>query len=136
MKKKITLKEFKSLIKEEANKLKRIDALKEKKKSLREELSMMREGRESMDRDELMVALKQKYPRAWFKLGEDFSSEEEGSIWSGEGSYTNDDIPLFNYYDEYGMYEFGVLNELNEFLESVGWYAETYDPGTYFFYKD
>lgn len=48
-----------------------------------------------------MDILKKKFPKAWFKLGEDFSSGySENSIWTREGSYTNNGMPLFDYYSE------------------------------------
>jgi hypothetical protein len=57
-----------------------------------------------VDRDTLMDILKSEYPKAWFKPGEDFSSDySENTIWSGEGSYANDGMKLFDpYSDDYG----------------------------------
>ena len=85
-------------------------------------------------RNQLLKELKQKYPKGWFKTSEDFDGQK-GAIWSGECSY-KDGIPLFEYYPEYeGIYEGGVLKELNSYLDKHGWYVEWYDAGTVMIYK-
>jgi hypothetical protein len=87
-----------------------------------------------VDRDTLMNILKEKYPKAWFKPGEDFGSDySEDTIWTGEGSYSNDGMKLFDpYTDDYENYELEVYKPFNDFIESMGYYAESYDAGTFF----
>lgn len=87
-----------------------------------------------VDRDTLMSMLKKNYPKAWFKPGEEFSSDySENTIWSGEGSYSNDGMKLFDpYSDDYESYELEVYKPFNDFIESMGYYVEPYDTGTFF----
>ena len=85
-------------------------------------------------RERLLKILRDKYPDAWFKKGENFDSEYEGSIWTGEGSM-DDGIPLFDVYGPSSLYELGVYKELADLLDKHGWYAEQYDAGTFFLYK-
>lgn len=86
-------------------------------------------------REQLMELLKQKFPKMWMKPGEEFDPAYEGQIWTGENSFDNDGLPLFDYDAISDMWVFGVRADLNEMLEKSGWYAECYDPGTYFFAK-
>ena len=78
--------------------------------------------------------LKSEYPKAWFKPGEEFSSDySENTIWSGEGSYANDGMKLFDpYSDDYESYELEVYKPFNDFIKSMGYYVESYDAGTFF----
>jgi hypothetical protein len=87
-----------------------------------------------VDRDTLMDILKDEYPNAWFKPGENFSSDySENTIWSGEGSYANNGMKLFDPYSEdYKNYELEVYKPFNDFIESMGYYVESYDAGTFF----
>lgn len=87
-----------------------------------------------VDRDTLIDILKNEYPDAWFKLGEDFGSDySEDTIWTGEGSYANDGMKLFDpYTDDYENYELEVYKPFNDFIESMGYYVESYDAGTFF----
>ena len=87
-----------------------------------------------VDRDTLMDILKDNYPKAWFKPGEEFSSDySENTIWSGEGSYANNGMKLFDpYSDDYKNYELEVYKPFNDFVESMGYYVESYDAGTFF----
>jgi hypothetical protein len=97
------------------------------------ESKKLNEGMPAMSRDELMAVLKQKFPKAWFKPGEDFGSDySENSIWTGEGSYANNGMELFNDYAEGEGYEMGVYKPLNDLVESLGYYFEPYDSGTFF----
>jgi len=98
----------------------------------------LNEGMQAMSRDELMNALEKMYPKAWFKDGEDFRNDgSNNSIWTGEGSYANNGMELFNYYSEdyeEKNYIMGVYKPLHNFLKSVGYFAEPNDPGTYLIY--
>ena len=87
-----------------------------------------------VDRDTLMSMLKKNYPKAWFKPGEGFGSDySENTIWTGEGSYANDGMKLFDpYSDDYENYELEVYKPFNDFVESMGYYVEPYDTGTFF----
>lgn len=103
-----------------------------KEKKTKNESFLLEE--DSIDRDTLLTLLKNKYPKAWFKPGEDFSSDySENTIWTGEGSYSNDGNLLFNpYSDDYKKYVLDVYKPFNDFIESLGYYIEPYDAGTYF----
>jgi hypothetical protein len=87
-----------------------------------------------VDRNTLMDILKNNYPKAWFKKGEDFSSDySEDTIWTGEGSYADNGMRLFDSYsDDYENYELEVYKPFNDFIESMGYYVEPYDAGTFF----
>ncbi len=84
------------------------------------------------ERRQLMDALEKKYGLA-VKTTEEFGSSP-GGIWlSGEdGTTASDGVPLFDSYaggmDPYD--DFGVHTEFNDFVESYGFFAEWYDPGT------
>ena len=90
-----------------------------------------------LSREDMMAALKSKFGLSHVDTTENFfqdPNEGVGGIWVGgeNGETASDGKELFDYYStDYGKYEFGVHNELNKFLEKNGWYAETYDPGTY-----
>ena len=91
-----------------------------------------------VDRNTLMDILKNNYPKAWFKKGEDFrnfsvSDYSEDTIWTGEGSYADNGMRLFDSYsDDYENYELEVYKPFNDFIESMGYYVEPYDAGTFF----
>ena len=82
--------------------------------------------------EELLEALKKRFPKAWFKDGNDFGPGYNTSIWTGEGSYIGAER-MFHYYAN-GKYEFGVHITLRKFVEKRGYYVECYDPGTYFIF--
>lgn len=85
-------------------------------------------------REQMMQILKQKFPKMWIKLSEQFNGRE-GNIWTGEGSCHNDEheTPLFNYYDtKEVLYKMGVHKDLVKTLDKHGWYCEFYDAGTVF----
>jgi hypothetical protein len=86
------------------------------------------------DRDKLIEILKAEYPNAWFKPGEDFGGDyTETTIWSGEGSYANNGMKLFDpYSDNYKVYPMEVYKPFEDFVESKGYYVEPYDAGTFF----
>ena len=89
-----------------------------------------------MNRDELIQALQERYPKASFKPSEEFFSDKtEGGIWVP--AYNPEQLhsgkPLFDYYSQDGgskHYTFGVNNFLHNWLDEQGWYCEFYDPGT------
>lgn len=88
-----------------------------------------------MKREELLEALRKKYPKATFRTSEEFSKDMEGGIWtSGENQeQLHSGLPLFNYYSQDGgsrSYIFGVRTYLHKWLEENGWYCEWYDAGT------
>jgi hypothetical protein len=78
------------------------------------------------------------YPKAWFKLGEEFGSGHVNSLWSGEGSEMYDeeyefDVPLFNYYGYQDT--LGINPKFLNTLQDMGLWAEFYDAGTVFIYE-
>lgn len=83
------------------------------------------------------------FPKVWIKGGSLFSNDHCESLWTGEGStYTFNvegeqpiELPVFDYWSGFSLYECGVLKEFAQFLRDRGYFAEPYDPGTYFIWK-
>jgi hypothetical protein len=94
----------------------------------------------SVSREKMMSILKAKYPKLFIKESEEFGDGHEGAIWSSgeDGTKAKDGWDLFDYYGEGARYgeAIGVHKEAYDLLEKNGWYAEWYDAGTIFFYKD
>ncbi len=89
-------------------------------------------------REKMMEMLKQKFHLRHVRPTEEFNGAK-GGIWtSGEdGAEASDGYPLFDYWSEnHDKYEFGVHNEMMDFLEKNGWYAEWNDPGTIMIWED
>ena len=87
-----------------------------------------------MNRDELIAALEKRYPKANFRLSEDFNGVE-GGVWTSaeDQDQLHSGLPLFNYYSQDSQqksYIFGVRTYLHAWLEEQGWYCEFNDPGT------
>lgn len=84
---------------------------------------------------DLEKEIKEKFPNVWIKDGARFSAEQEGSLWTGEGSMMPDDREAFDYYTQdykETHYQMGVHKALVKVLDAHGFYAEAHDPGTYF----
>jgi len=82
-----------------------------------------------------------KFPRLWAKLGQEFGRNQPTTIWSGEGSVMPDDQAAFCSYSydidpEERVWQMGVHKDLIRALEAIGYHADAYDGGTYFFYFD
>lgn len=78
--------------------------------------------------------LKKQFPGIWFKPGSEFYDDESKKfIWTGEGSYIGDDY-AFSLYDYPNT--LGVHPKLEQALSKLGLWAEFYDAGTVFIYKD
>jgi hypothetical protein len=76
--------------------------------------------------------LEKQFPNVWFKDGEEFASGYENTIWTGEGS----DIDGESAFCHYGYYDtMHVHPKLAKALDKLGLYAEFYDAGTVFIYK-
>jgi len=86
-------------------------------------------------KEELIGLLQKRFPGCWFKDGTLFSQNYSTSIWSGEGSEIKGK-PLINAYTSSKKYTLEVHNDMNNFLNRHGWYAELYDTGTVFFYPN
>jgi hypothetical protein len=88
---------------------------------------------------QLQRALAIHFPDVWIKEGSLFSNDHCESLWTGEGSKIIRDGLELEAFDMYpffpALYEFGVLQELADFLRERGFYAEAHDPGTYFIWK-
>ena len=92
-----------------------------------------KEGNKKISRDELMDLLEKRFPKAWFKPGENFGGGySERTIWTGEGSEANNGMPLFDAYSSSSKYVMDVYKPFNDLVESMGYYVEPYDSGTYF----
>jgi hypothetical protein len=85
----------------------------------------------------LIPKLQKAFPYGKFKPSEDWDGSE-GNIWaSGEDSWMDKEryIPMFDYYtQDYDNYEFGVHNDVVEFLNKYDAFAEWYDSGTIMIY--
>lgn len=77
--------------------------------------------------EKFQAAFTKAYPKAWSRIG-DFYGDGSTVFWAGEDSFTNNGLPLFDYYSETGE---DVLPELAELAKKHGFYFECYDPGTY-----
>lgn len=100
-------------------------------------------GEEVTPREELMDKLRKKFPNVWIKKGEEFGPDYRTAIWTGAEGTTfvdkNKKIPAFNVMSSVSHfkskdYVHEVHKRLADFLANEGWYAESYDPGTFFFY--
>tara|TARA_Y100000389_G_C17254144_1_gene409650 strand:- start:128 stop:466 length:339 start_codon:yes stop_codon:yes gene_type:complete len=83
-------------------------------------------------RDKLLTALQDAFDFSFIRTTEEFDGRP-GGIWTSaeHGDVAPDGNPLFDYYgNNYELYEMGVHKKLADFLDSHGFYAEFYDPGT------
>lgn len=94
-----------------------------------------------MDFAELKQILAEQFPKVWLKDGKLFARTDE-CLWTGEGSSIDVKVegetftvPAFDYYDQSGLYVFGVHKSLHNALEDYGFFAEFYDAGTVFIYR-
>ncbi len=93
-----------------------------------------------MNRDELLAALEEKYPKHWFRTSEEFNGAK-GGIWTSaeDKEQLHSGLPLFDYYsqDDGGgsSYSLGVNIHLVKWLDKKGWYCEFNDPGTVMIWK-
>jgi hypothetical protein len=76
------------------------------------------------------------FPQMWFKDGGEFRNDGSNSIWTGEGSFIQDEHGREQYaFDHYGYHDtMGVNPILNKALNNLNLYAEFYDAGTVFIY--
>lgn len=91
------------------------------------------------NREKLMELLKQQFPKMWMKTSEEFADSFVGGIWTGENSYDNEELPMFDYHSEdYKeiLYVMGVRKTLADLLQQHGWFCEFYDSGTVFIYPN
>ena len=89
-----------------------------------------------MTRTNLMKSLKKRFPKMFLKTTEEFGITK-GGIWtSGEDFYKDEKgNVLFDYYDLYGDFIFGVNKSFAKWLEKRGWFCEWFDPGTIMIWK-
>lgn len=87
------------------------------------------------NREELIEILRREYPKMWTKFGEQFNGSD-GAIWTGEGSMTKEDYPLFDYNSDSSLYVMGTWKPLYDLLDKHGWYCEWYDSGTVLIYPN
>ncbi len=92
-------------------------------------------------RDEMIVLLNKKFPNIWTKKSEDFYNDpkENRGIWTGgEGSTFVDAAKKKEAFNIHGNDPKNYIDEVHKnlykFLEEHGWYTESYDAGTFFFY--
>lgn len=87
-------------------------------------------------RTKLIEVLNKKFPKVWTKLGEEFSPNYQGSIWTGEGSEVDEEgTPAFCMFGPQSLYDLGVYIPLAQLLEKHGWFAEAHDGGTFFLFE-
>ena len=85
----------------------------------------------NLNRENLVIAIENKFPKVECMRTEDFDGSE-GGIWlSGENDIADKNgKQLFSYYGDYTTYEFGILKSVAKFLEVRGWHGEWHDAGT------
>jgi hypothetical protein len=84
----------------------------------------------TLDRDEMMVHLEDKYKFSFIRTTEEFDGAE-GGIWlSGENGESLGGKRIYNYYGEGSAYDLGVLKKYETAINKLGWYSEWYDTGT------
>ena len=92
-----------------------------------------------MQNEKILEKLQKRFPKCWFKPGEDFNGNENAVAWSGEGSYVGEDSELIQAF-EYNSTEFdpqekvwtmGVHNDLAAFADKHSCHWECQDPGTW-----
>ena len=93
----------------------------------------------SISRDIVLARLRAKFPRCWFRPGEEFDAGLAGSIWTGEGSQATEPIhsdlgPSEAFDMELWEHTLGIIPILHTTLQRYGWMAEWYDGGTVFLY--
>tara|TARA_B110000908_G_C10178636_1_gene414507 strand:- start:152 stop:427 length:276 start_codon:yes stop_codon:yes gene_type:complete len=86
---------------------------------------------EAMNREKLITKLRKK-GLVIIGTSEEFDGTE-GGIWISAEEEANQFY--FDYWGEGKSYELGVRVQMNELLESKGWFAEWYDPGTVFIHE-
>lgn len=93
-----------------------------------------------LSKEELMVAINDKYPNLSTKEGGLFSSQYKSGIWvcGEDGATDKKGMRIFNYYASGNLskyYDIGVLSTFVKFLSDRGWFAEWYDCGTAFLWE-
>jgi hypothetical protein len=76
---------------------------------------------------------------AFIELSEKFNGVTGGLWLSAEESIKMNGLDVFNYYVGYGetnLYDAGVLVAMRQLLAYHGWFAEYYDAGTVFLWKE
>ena len=84
----------------------------------------------------LMADLKATFPALWFRPIREFGKDYANMIgvWTGGSTCMPDEMPIFNELEHGSDDEWDghVHKGFTAWLESRGWYTETYDTGTYF----
>jgi hypothetical protein len=84
----------------------------------------------TMDRDDMMIHLEDKYKFRTVRPSEDFDGAQ-GGIWvSGENGESLGGKRIYDYYASGAAYELGVLKKYEQAINKLGWYSEWYDAGT------
>lgn len=84
----------------------------------------------TLDRDDMMVHLEDKYKFGRVRPTEEFDGAE-GGIWvSGENGEALGGKRIYDYYASGAAYELGVLKKYEQAINKLGWYSEWYDAGT------
>lgn len=84
----------------------------------------------TMDRDDMMVHLEDKYRFGSVRPTEEFDGAQ-GGIWvSGENGEALGGKRIYDYYASGSAYELGVLKKYEQAINKLGWYSEWYDAGT------
>lgn len=107
--------------------------------------SYINESVSPISRDDMMSKLSKKFPNIWIKKSEAFDPKNTRGIWTGSEGETfvdaNKKVAAFNpsssiFYDESAdkNYVSEVHKSLAKLLADNGWYTESYDPATFFFY--
>lgn len=92
-------------------------------------------------RANLIKTLQAEFPGMQCRLGEDFSPEYKGSIWTGEDAPSVDGNAMFSSYSHdidphETIWVMGVHRRLQAILDRAGWMAEFHDAGTVFIFAN
>ncbi len=87
-------------------------------------------------REQMLEAIKGKYPKQHIRTSEEFSEVYENGLWMSAEDGTTDTRGnlIFRYYVDRKAYSNGVINQLNNFVKKHGWFFEWYDAGTIMLY--
>lgn len=86
-----------------------------------------------MQVQKLIDKLQKQFPDMWFKDGAEFSDGYKNTIWTGEGSHIDGEYAFAHWGYPDTM---GVNPKFDEALNKLGLWAEFYDAGTVFIYKN
>ena len=88
-----------------------------------------------INENDLIKIINKQLPEAQAVPIKEFYEDDSNGIWfKGSEDYCKaDDLPIFDYYQEFGN---DIHPTLSKILDDAGWYGEPYDVGTLMAYKN